>query len=147
MIVVPKGNPRQLKSLADLGKKELRIGVGHEQQCALGAITKETFLRTGTYARVVKNIKVQSPTGDLLINQLRTGSLDVVIAYRSNVVPFDDIEGVPVTGVDCAAPLQPVAIAKDTQHPELTRRLIATLQTPESRRRFEHAGFHWEIKE
>jgi molybdate transport system substrate-binding protein len=146
MITVPKGNPRGLKTLGDLAKKDLRVGVGHEQQCALGAITKETFLRTGVYAAVVKNVKVQSPTGDLLINQLRTGSLDVVVAYRSNVVPFDDIEGVPVTGIDCAAPLQPVAVAKDTAHPQLTRRLLEILQGPESRRRFENAGFRWELK-
>ncbi len=148
VIAVPKGNPHQVRTLKDLAKKGLQIGVGHEQQCALGAITKETFLRTGVYAAVARNIKEQSPTGDLLINQLRTGSLDAVVAYRSNVTPFaDELEGIEVTGIDCAAPHQPLAVRKDTAHPELSRRLVQTLLAPESRRRFEELGFRWEIKE
>ena len=40
VIAVLKGNPAGLKELKDLGKEGLRVGVGHEQQCALGAITQ-----------------------------------------------------------------------------------------------------------
>jgi molybdate transport system substrate-binding protein len=148
VIAVPKGNPHHIRSLKDLGQKGLRVGVGHEQQCALGAITKETFLRTGVYAEVARNIKAQFPTGDLLINQLRTGALDAIVAYRSNVVPFsDELEEIAVTGIDCATPRQPLAVRKDSAHPELSRRLVAALQTPESRRRFEKLGFLWEAAE
>jgi molybdate transport system substrate-binding protein len=147
VIAVPTGNPQQIHSLKDLGKKGLRLGVGHEQQCALGSITKETFIRTGVYAAVTKNIKEQAPTGDLLINQLRTGSLDAVVAYISNVTPFaDELEAIPVTGIDCALPQQPVAVRKDSAHPELSRRLVEALQSSESRSRFEKLGFRWEIK-
>ena len=39
---------------------------------------------------VMKNVKVQSPTGDLLVNQLLTGSLDAVVAYISNAAGWDD---------------------------------------------------------
>ena len=88
VIAVPKGNKHNLQALKDLGKPGLRVGVGHEQQCALGAITKETFLKTGTYAAVQKNIAVQAPSGDLLVVQLRGGSLDAVVAYQSNVTPY-----------------------------------------------------------
>jgi molybdenum ABC transporter molybdate-binding protein len=151
VIAVPKGNPRQIKTLADLGRqpaegeKRLKVGVGHEQQCALGAITRETFIQTGVYKAVRENVVVESPTGDLLINQLRTGSLDAVVAYRSNVKPYDaDIEGIPVTGIPCAAPQQPVAISKDSAHRHLAERLLQAIQSGESRRRFEGLGFRWE---
>lgn len=148
VIAVRKGNPHGLRTLKDLGKPNLRVGVGHEQQCALGTITKETFLRTGVYAKVAKNVKVQSATGDLLINQLRTGSLDAVVAYRSNVAPFpNELEGIEVTGVDCASPLQPVAIGKGSAHADVCRRLIEALRSERSRRRFEALGFQWEVKE
>jgi molybdate transport system substrate-binding protein len=149
MIVTKKGNAKakDLKQLLDLGKPGLRVGVGHEQQCALGALTKETFIRTGVYAQVIKNVVVQSPTGDFLINQLRTGSLDVVVAYRSNVEPFkDELDGIPITGIPCAAPQQPIAVSKSTTHPDLSKRLMEFLQTEESRARFEKLGFGWELK-
>jgi molybdenum ABC transporter molybdate-binding protein len=144
VIAVPKGNPHGLKELKDLGKGDLKVGVGHEQQCALGAITRETFLKAGVYAQVRKNVKVESPTGDLLVNQLLTGSLDAVVCYVSNVTPnADKLEAVPVTGIPCAAPEQPIAIAKGSAHPELAAKLIEYLRSAGSRGRFEKLGFGW----
>ncbi len=150
VIAVRKGNPLGIAGLGDLGRPGLRVGVGHEQQCALGAITRETFVRAGVYAAVQKNVVVVSPTGDFLINQLRSGtgssgpSLDAVVAYRSNVVPFaDELEAIPVTGIPCAAPHQPLAVSRSTAHPELSRRLMEALQSAESKERFEKLGFGW----
>jgi molybdate transport system substrate-binding protein len=151
MIVVRKGNPKDVHKLTDLGKPGLRVGIGHEQQCALGAITKETFLQTGTYGKVARNIVVQSPTGDFLVNQLMVSGdkgLDVVVAYRSNIIPYPDkVEGIPIDDVPCASPQQPIAVAKSSKHPELSRRLTEFLQSKESRARFEKFGFGWEVKE
>ncbi len=151
VIAVRKGNPLGIEKLGDLGKPGLRIGVGHEQQCALGAITRETFVRAGVYAAVKKNVVVVSPTGDFLINQLRSGSrasspsLDAVVAYRSNVIPFaGELEGIPVTGIPCAAPHQPLAVSKSTAQRELSERLRDKLQSAESKQRFEKLGFGWQ---
>jgi molybdenum ABC transporter molybdate-binding protein len=144
VIAVKKGNPHGVKSLADLAKPGLKVGVGHEHQCALGAITRDTFIQTGTYAAVAKNIVVQSPTGDLLVNQLRPGALDAAVVYRSNVLPYEkDLDFTPVTGVPCAAPEQPIAVGKHTEYPRLTARLIEAIRSAESRQRFEDAGFGW----
>jgi molybdate transport system substrate-binding protein len=147
VIAVQKGNPHGVTALKDLSKPGLKVGVGHEQQCALGAITRQTFIQSGVYKQVARNIVVQAPTGDLLINQLRTKALDVVVAYRSNALAFNDIEFTPVTGIPCASPLQPVAVGKETKFPQLTRRLIQALQSAESRQRFEATGFGWEWRE
>jgi ABC-type molybdate transport system substrate-binding protein len=148
MIATKKGNPKQVLELKDLAKPGLKVGIGHEQQCALGALTKETFLLNKLYGDISKNVKVQAPSGDMLINQLRVGSLDVVVAYRSNVAPFaDELDGIPITGVKCATPSQPIAVSKSSTHPELSRRLTEYLQTAESRARFEKLGFGWEVKE
>jgi molybdate transport system substrate-binding protein len=79
--------------------------------------------------------------------QLRAGSLDAVVAYQSNVTPYaKEIDAVPVTGIKCAAPQQPIAVGKDSRHPHLARRLEAALQTSESQKRFQDLGFGWEAK-
>jgi molybdate transport system substrate-binding protein len=144
VIAVKKGNPHGVSTLSDLGKPGLKVGVGHEQQCALGAITRETFLKAGVYGAVARNVVVQSPTGDLLVNQLLVGALDVVVAYRSNVLEHPDrLEWIPVKGIPCAEPMQPIATGKDTAYPNLTRRLVEAIRSPVSRRRFEAAGFSW----
>ncbi len=147
MIVVPKGNPKEILKLTDLGQKGLRVGVGHEHQCALGQLTQETFIRTGVFAKVVNNIVARSPTGDFLVAQLLAGSLDVVVAYRTNITPYPNrLDGIPITGVPCAAPAQPIAVAKSSKYPELSRRLMEYLQTEESKERFEKLGFGWDAK-
>ena len=148
VIAVPKGNPAGLQELKDLGKAGLKVGVGHEQQCALGAITKETFIQSGVYAAVRKNVRVESPTGDLLVNQLLTGALDAVVCYVSNVVTNSDkIEGIPVTGIPCSNPEQPIAVAKESTNPALAEKLIEAIKSAESRKRFEQAGFGWGRRE
>lgn len=148
VIAVPKGNPNGLKDLKGLGKPGLRVGVGHEQQCALGAITKETFIQSGVYAAVRKNVRVESPTGDLLVNQLLTGALDAVVCYVSNVVPNPDkIEGIPVLGIPCSTAEQPVAVARGSTNPALAEKLVLALKSAESRQRFERLGFGWGRRE
>ncbi len=148
MIIVKKGNPHAIAKLLDLGKDGLKVGVGHEHQCALGALTRETFIRTGVYAKVMKNVVEQAPSGDLLVSQMRAGALDVVVAYRSNMLSYaNELDGIPITNVQCATPSQPIAVSKSSAHPELSRKLSEFLQRRESRDRFEKLGFGWEVKE
>jgi molybdate transport system substrate-binding protein len=144
VILVPKGNPHQIRSLNDLGKPGLRLGVGHEKQCALGALTQETLKQGGVHDAVMENVKVQSPTGDLLVNQLRAGSLDAVIAYVSNATEAaDELEAIAIKDIPCAVAVQPVAVGRDSMYKQLTARLVDALRSPESRQRFEAHGFHW----
>jgi ABC-type molybdate transport system substrate-binding protein len=143
VILVPKGNPHHVKTLKDLGQPELKVGVGHEKQCALGVLTKNTLLTNGNYGAVMKNVRVQSPTGDFLVNQLRTGSLDAVIAYLSNATgSADKLEAIAID-IPCAFAGQPVAASRETRYPQLTSRFLAALKSAESKQRFQAAGFVW----
>lgn len=151
VIAVRKGNPHGVKRLRDLAKDDLKVGVGNENQCALGDLTKTTFLRTGLYGAVRKNIAKEAPSGDLLISDFRGGALDVIVCYESNVTPYlNEFEFTPVDigaeNADCTNPLQPVAIARACAHPQLARRLMDAFQTPESKARFDKLGFGWVSK-
>jgi molybdenum ABC transporter molybdate-binding protein len=143
VILVPKGNPQEVRSLKDLGKPGLRVGIGHEKQCAMGALTQETLAQAGFRSAVMKNVKVQSPTGDMLVNQLRTKTLDAVVAYISNAVgAADELEAIRLD-IPCAIAVQPVAVGRATAYPQLNQRLVQALRSPDSKRRFEANGFHW----
>ena len=96
---------------------------------------------------MIKNIVVRSAAGDLLVNMMRAGSLDAVVAYRSNALPWaKELDTIPITGVKCATPSQPIAVSKSTTHPELSDRLTKFLREERSRERFEKSGFGWEGK-
>jgi len=144
VIIVKKGNPRNIHGLKDLGQANLKIGVGHEQQCALGALTKNMLETAGRYNVVAKNVKVQSPTGDMLVNQLRTGSLDAVIAYASNMTHNkDELEAIGID-IDCATATQPYAVGKESGNAQLALRLLDAIKSGASKERFVKNGFHWQ---
>jgi ABC-type molybdate transport system substrate-binding protein len=143
VIFVPRGNPHHIEALEDLGQPNLKVGIGHEKQCAMGALTQETLKQGRAQDRVMKNVKVQTPTGDMLINQLLTGSLDAVIAYLSNGAnAADKLEAIPID-LPCAVAVQPIAVGRDSEHKQLVGRLVAAIHSRESRERFESYGFQW----
>jgi ABC-type molybdate transport system substrate-binding protein len=92
----------------------------------------------------MKNVKVQTPTGDMLVNQLRTGSLDAIIAYISNATEAaDELEAIAID-IPCALATQPLGVGKNSAHKHLVGRLVKMLRSAESREQFESHGFRWQ---
>ena len=143
VILVHKGNPFKIESLKDLGKPGVRVGIGHEKQCALGALTQETLAQTQLRESVMKNVVVQTPTGDLLVNQLRTKTLDAVVAYVSNAVGTGEVFEALRVDVPCAMAVQPVAVGKASPRAQLASRLVDAFLSETSKKKFESEGFRW----
>lgn len=145
VILVKKGNPHQIADLKDLTKPGLRVGIGHEKQCAMGWLTQRTFTEGGVSDSVMKNVVAQVPTGDMLVNSMLAGSLDAAVVYLSNAVGAGDkLDAVAIQGIQCAIATQPFAIKKGTPYKQLLERLHATLRSVESKSRFEDEGFQWQ---
>jgi ABC-type molybdate transport system substrate-binding protein len=143
VILVKKGNPHGIRGLADLGKPGLKVGVGNEKQCALGALTSEALRQSKSLEAVRKNVVVETPAGDLLVNQMRVGTLDAAVTYLSNAAGAADVlEGISVD-LPCALATQPVAVAADSPRRRLAGRLADAFLGAPSRSRFEAEGFRW----
>jgi molybdenum ABC transporter molybdate-binding protein len=147
VILVPKGNPQQISSLRDLTKPGLRVGVGHEKQCAMGWITQNTFRESGLQSELMSNVTVQTPTGDMLVNQLRTGSLDAAVAYLSNAAgAAEHLDAVAIEGIPCSTAVQPWSVARNSKYPMLADRLFQRICSAESQDVFTAEGFRWQLK-
>lgn len=144
VILVPKGNPRGIKTLRDLAGPGLRVGVGHEKQCAMGWLTQRTLTEGGVKAEVMQNVVVQTPTGDMLVNQMRSGSLDAAVAYLSNAAGAGDfLDAIRISGIPCSVATQPFGVAKDSAHKRLVERLQRAIRSAPSHERFAGEGFRW----
>ncbi len=144
VILVKKGNPLGIRSLTDLTKPDLRVGIGHEKQCAMGWLTQRTFDESGLQTQLMKNVVVQTPTGDMLVNQMRSGSLDAAVAYLSNAAgAVDFLDAIRIQGLPCSVATQPFAVAKDSANSRLAARLLAAIRAKESQERFTTEGFRW----
>jgi molybdenum ABC transporter molybdate-binding protein len=146
VLITPKDNPHHLRTLEDLTKPGVRLGLAHPDKSALGVVALKLLRQRGLYERVKKNLETDAATGDFLVNQVRLGALDAAIVYRSNALatPRNVAEHLDVIelGTDVQA-TQPFTIARNTAYRQLARRLEAALAAPASRERFRHLGFTW----
>lgn len=147
IILVEKGNPHQIATLSDLSKEGLRVGVGHEKQCAMGWLTQNTFREGGIQKEVMSNVTVQSPTGDMLVNQMQTGSLDAAVVYLSNAVGTGDkLDAVRIQGLECSIATQPYAVAPESPNAQTASRLFQQICSAESQADFAKKGFGWKLQ-
>jgi ABC-type molybdate transport system substrate-binding protein len=140
-IVVQKGNPRGIKTLADLAQPGLKLGLCNAEQSTLGYMTRGILKSSGLQESVRKNVVVEVPTADLLVTQMRAGGLEAAIVYKityKNVA--DQLEYIPIQHEGAKA-VQPFAVRGDSPNHRLGERLLAFLQA--NRGSFEQAGFSW----
>jgi ABC-type molybdate transport system substrate-binding protein len=143
VLLVAKGNPLEIHGLQDLATMKLRVGVGNEQQSALGVLTRRVLEEARLHDQVMKSVTVQSPTGDYLVNQMRAGALDVAIVYASNAAQVKDhLDNVPLDLPGSVA-TQPFAVGRESRYKHLAGRLLEAIRTLASRERFESVGFQW----
>ncbi len=144
VILVAKGNPKGIGSLSDLSQPGLRVGIGHEKQCAMGWLTQRTLTESGVQEQVMENVAVQTPTGDMLVNQMRSGSLDAAVVYLSNAAgAADALDAIRITDLPCSIASQPYGVAADSPRRRLAERLGEVFRTQASREIFEAEGFRW----
>ncbi len=145
LIAVKLGNPKNVTGVNDLLKEDMRIGVCNPQQSALGELTKRMLSEKGIWEGILPNVYSQTPTADLLVNQLRTGSLDAVIVYEANISQVKD--KVTVVSIDDpkAVAFQNYGIGQNTDHYWLLSRLLNSITSEESKEKFLSNGFDWEF--
>lgn len=143
VIATKKGNPLNIERLEDLTKQDIRIGVCNPKQSALGALTQTLLTRKGIWDQMADHIYSQAPTADLLVNQIRTSSLDAVIVYEANVSQvMDKLSMIPVDDPDAIA-IQTMGLGAKTKYPYLTGRLFNALRSADSKQNYLNHGFQW----
>jgi len=145
VMLVAKGNPKGVWSLADLAGAGLKIATTDPQASTLGALSHELFRETGQYDAITNNIAMMADTAHTLIQSMEAGGkLDVVLVYEANIQHLKTkFDAVPLKPARAIA-VQNIAARKDTAHPQLAQRLMRHVTSDVSRRRFEQLGFNWE---
>lgn len=141
VMAVPAGNPAGLKTLSDLARPGLRVGLCNAEQSTLGFMTGAMLRQTGLLESVRKNVVVEVPTADFLVNQMRAGSLDAIVVYEVNVAPHGDLFDVIPLPEEFSKAVQPFAVRKDSPNGRLAGRLLDFLRGRAGA--FEDAGFRW----
>ena len=92
-IVVPKGNPKNIRTLADLGREGVRLSMA-DRSAAIGRVVWPIL---DLQARIASNVVVTKPTVNNVVEDVATGAVDATLAWDEVAGTFPGVEWMPVT--------------------------------------------------
>jgi molybdate transport system substrate-binding protein len=82
VIIVEKGNPKNISSLEDLAKDGVKVGIGEKRGPAIGKAAAKILEKNNLSSDVEKNVVVTSTTVNQLLTYLITGQVDATIIWE-----------------------------------------------------------------
>jgi ABC-type molybdate transport system substrate-binding protein len=101
--IVPKGNPKGIKKLGDLGTPGLRIGIGNRTYSTSGQIIKHVLAQRPFGETVLKNVRVETKGHQQRCNDVAMGSLDASVVWDAVASLYPEkLDALPIdmTGID-----------------------------------------------
>ena len=139
VILVAKGNPKGIETLADLSRPGIRIGLGDPETCAIGRKAAKIFAKNGiTIDDLGENLVFRSLTVNELGDKIKIGALDAVIVWDATAAYYmDAAETVRIPVQQNVISTVPAAALTTSDAPELARQLMEYLASDEGRAVFE----------
>lgn len=135
VILVAKGNPKQIKGLADLTKPGIKIGLGEPEACAVGITAEEILKQAGLTEAVHKNVIYRAGNVPELGVAVKLRSVDAAIVW--NVTAQQVLDACEIVPIDPAfyKPVQvAVAVLKFSQHQAEAKQFMEFLAGPEGQK-------------
>lgn len=145
VMVVKEGNPKNIQTLNDLLREDVRVVLGEPKQCTIGVLSQRVLQEEGIYDQLVRDKEINTKqTSAMLVPDVITGSADVVLAYVTDTrAEASKVDVVPIESPQAKA-IQPFSIAKSSDNKYLSERLFEKIA--QSRDKFEAAGFNWRLQ-
>ncbi len=125
VILVQKGNPKDINSLSDLIKPGIRVGLGDPQACAIGRKAAKIFAKNDiSEDDLAENVVFRALTVNDLGDKVKLGSLDAVIVWDAVAAYYaDSTDVVQIPREKNVISTVPVAVLKSSKNPELAAKL------------------------
>ncbi|MBW1932284.1 MAG: molybdate ABC transporter substrate-binding protein [Deltaproteobacteria bacterium] len=143
VIFVQKGNPKNIYTLKDLLRTDVKLGLGDATACAIGEKSRKIFAKNGfDLDELEKKLVFQSQTVNELGMHIQARSLDAVIVWDSIAKYYGDY------GDEIKIPVErniistvAVGILKHTKDQSLAERFVDFLVSHEGREVFKRHGY------
>ena len=137
-ILVPRGNPRGVRSLRDLERPGVRVAIA-AAGVPVGDYARAVLRRAGAQA-VLGNVVTEEADAAGVVGKVALGEVDAGIGYAS------DLRAGRVAGFTLPAAVQvdvrySAALVRSSPHPAAARAYLEWLSGAEGRRAFADAGF------
>lgn len=97
VIAVRKGNPKEIRSMEDLIKPGIRVGLTDPEYSTTGHIVDFILDKSGLRGGITKNLVMRSKGGGDVANALKLGTIDAGIVWDVVVARYKgELEAIPI---------------------------------------------------
>jgi molybdate transport system substrate-binding protein len=149
VILVVKGNPKQIAELADLARPGLHVGLGDAEACAIGRTTAKLLEKNNVDPEEIEdNLVLTSITVNDLGLQIKAGDLDATIVWDAIARQYpEDGEMVEIPTEQNLISTVPAAVLTTSEHPELAEAFQEFITSDSGREVFVRHGYTTEWPE
>lgn len=127
VIVVPKDNPKNIRTLADLFRDDVRVAMANPEAASIGRTARDVLQKAGQWAAVEKRVTVFKPTVNDVANDVRIGSVDAGIVWDATAWQYPTLVTVTVPLFDAAAETISIGVLKFSAQPAAALRFAQYL--------------------
>ncbi|MDF0491345.1 substrate-binding domain-containing protein [Sphingomonas sp. H39-1-10] len=153
-IMVPKGNPAEIKGLSDFGRPDVKLAMPNPEFEGIARQIQASLAKAGGDALATAVYKTKVADGSTQLTHihhrqtplwLMQGKAQAGVTWQSEV-EFQKQVGHPIDGVDIPAAdnttaIYAGAVVKGAAHPEAARRWLDFIRSPDGLAIFERYGF------
>ncbi|MGB8170179.1 MAG: substrate-binding domain-containing protein, partial [Chthoniobacteraceae bacterium] len=129
VIAVRAGNPKGIKTLADLRRDDVKFALVNPEAAAIGRVVKKKL--GADYEPLAVRAAVQKPTVTEIASDLSLGSVDAAIIWDSTVPQFKGIEAVEVPEISTHVEKASVGVLAFSKQLPAALRFARYLAAPE----------------
>ncbi len=140
VIVVKKGNPKNISSLKDFAQPGLKIALGDVNATAIGKAGAKMFQKLNITAAVEKNVITRTPTINELTVIMNTGQADAALLTLDQVNP-DTMDVIPIPVSDNVVLVTPIGVTTYSKNTDAASEYVAFVASDEGKAYFAKHGF------
>ena len=144
VIAVQKGNPKGIKSLSDLLRKDVRLSLGNPEAASIGKLAKHLLSQAGVWEDVKKQVEdrgVFKPTVPEVANDIKIGAVDAGIIWDATTNQYDSLDSIEIPEFDLAQKMITIGVLNSSQKETLALRFARYLNSLEGNAIFNSEGY------
>jgi len=142
VIVAQPGNPKKVKSLKDLARPGMRVGLGDAKAIAIGRAARSVLDKAKLRKQVEKNVVMSCMNVVELGNAIKLGHLDAAIVWDGTAALYHGyVTTVPIPVKYSYTSTIPVGVLKFSKHPKEATEFMNFLASKEAEPVFQKHGY------
>ena len=120
VIIVPRGNSKQVQNIEDLLREDVRVALANPDQAAMGKITRSCLEELGKWSALEARVRddgVFKPTVNDVANDVKLGSVDAGIVWDAVAAQFSEVEIIRVPELATERVLVSIGVLTASKNP------------------------------